>query len=187
MRLCSLLVIVLLSLQSGASAQAKIDTASIIKALTLVRDRDQKTRTGRDSAHYMALIDSSNQAMVTALIDKYGWPGKAFVGAMGNNTVFLVIQHADLATQEKYLPLMMQSVADSQSRLCDLALLQDRVLMRRGKKQIYGSQVVPDKNTGAMMIYPIEDEAHVNERRAKAGLEPIEQYARYFGISYRKP
>lgn len=169
----SFLIIACLLQQFIASAQANIDTAGIIRTLSLIQDRDQKTRARGDSSSYMEFIDSTNLVVVCALIDKYGWPGKSFVGARGNGTVFLVIQHSNLAVQEKYLPLMMQSVADSQSRLCDLALLQDRVLMGQGKKQIYGSQVVQHRQTGAVMFYPIEDEAHVNERRAKAGLSTL--------------
>jgi hypothetical protein len=168
-------------------AQARIDTAAIVKQLEAIRVRDQKTRTVRDSAEYAGFIDSSNCAQVEALIAKYGWPGKSFVGVRGNNTVFLVIQHADIAVQEKYLPMMIQSVADSQSRLCDLALLQDRVLMRNGKPQIYGSQVVRDNKTGEMVLHPIADEEHVNERRKAAGLEPIKEYAAFFGIKYSGP
>ena len=56
--------------------------------------------------------------------------------------------------------------------------------MRQGKKQIYGSQVVYDKQ-GAPMFYPIEDEKNVNTRRAKMGLQPIEEYAKFFGIEYK--
>jgi hypothetical protein len=112
--------------------------------------------------------------------------GKGVVGSQGNQTIFLVIQHADLATQEKYLPLMAQSVAEGESSPSALALLQDRILMRQGKKQIYGSQVVFNAQ-GTKEFYPIEDEAHVNARREKVGLEPIEVYAKHFGIDYKPP
>jgi len=179
-------IILSLALGSNAFAQTKIDTAAIKNELNAILDRDQKTRAHGDSAQFMSYIDSCNLVQVEALINKYGWLGKSFVGGRGNNTVFLVIQHADLKTQEKYFPLMQQSVADSESRPCDLALLQDRILMRQGKKQIYGSQVVLNK-TGGEEFYPIEDEKNVNIRRAKAGLEPIEEYAKYFGIDYKSP
>ena len=56
-------------------------------------------------------------------------------------------------------------------------MLQDRILMRQGKKQIYGSQVVFTKN-GVQEFYSIEDEKNV-------GLHPIEEYAKYFGIDYK--
>ena len=62
--------------------------------------------------------------------------------------------------------------------------MQDRILMNQGKKQIYGSQVVYNKK-GEQVFYPIEDEANVNIRRAKIGMQPIEEYAKLFGIEYK--
>src|ERR1041385_6339397 len=162
-------------------AQSSTDTMAIKKQLEMILERDQKTRTNGDSASFVQYIDSTNLIPVGALIKKYGWPGKSFVGEKGNQAVFLVIQHADIKTQEKYLPLLDKSGAKGEASQADRALLQDRVLMRQGKKQIYGSQVVPDTTTGGWMFYPIEDEKNVNERRKKAGLEPIEKYATYFG------
>jgi hypothetical protein len=123
---------------------------------------------------------------IELLLSKYGWLGKSLVGARGNQTCFLVIQHADSATQVKYLPVLRQSVEKGESSASDLALLEDRVLMRQGKKQIYGSQVVFDK-MGNNVLYPIEDEKNVNIRRAKVGLQPLEEYAKYFGIQYKLP
>jgi hypothetical protein len=183
-------ILVLLLFQVATPAvfaqQQPADTAAIKTELLAIRDRDQKTRTGRDSAAFADYIDSCNLVQVEKLIATCGWPGKSFVGANGNQTVFLVIQHADLATQEKYLPLMQKSVEEGESQMTDFALLQDRVLMRQGKKQIYGSQVVFNKE-GGHEFYPIEDEKNVNVRRKKIGMQPLEEYATYFGIDYKLP
>ena len=130
-------------------------------------------------------IFESNLSKVEALITKYGWPGKSFVGVKGNYTVWLVIQHAELETQEKYLPLFEKSVADSESRAIDLAYLKDRVLMRQNKNQIYGTQVWMNSATGLQEFWPIEDEKNVNARRASLGMSPIEEYAQLFGIHYK--
>lgn len=164
-----------------------INISKIKSELADILERDQKTRTRGDSAQFVEYIDSCNLVYVENLIKLVGWPGKSMIGAKGNNTVFLVIQHADLDVQEKYLPLLMHSVNEGESRECDLAYLIDRVYMRQGKKQVYGSQVVPNKITGAMEFYPIEDEENLNSRREKAGLQPIEEYAKYFGIEYKSP
>jgi len=161
------------------------DLNGIKKELKAIFERDQKTRTGADSASFMHYIDSCNQVQIKSLIAKYGWMGKSLIGNY-NQVLFLVIQHADSATQEKYFPMLQQSVDEGESKADDLALMHDRILMRRGKKQIYGSQVVYDK-TGKQIFYPIEDERNVNKRRSKAGLQPIEEYARYFGIEYKLP
>lgn len=167
--------------------QDDIDTAAIHRQLVTILDRDQKTRSRGDSIQFAEYIDSTNQIVVEALINQYGWLDRSVFGAASNYICFIVIQHAPLEKQKKYLPLMMQSVAAGESRASDLALLQDRVLMRENKKQVYGSQLVPDKKTGSWVFYPIEDEINVNVRRAKVGLPPIEEYAKHFGIDYKLP
>jgi hypothetical protein len=179
-----LFLISFVTLWAHSTDAQTIDTVAIKQELAAIYQRDQKTRKNADSIAYISFIDSTNLVRIEAMIDKYGWPGIDFVGQAGNNTAFLVIQHADLATQEKYLPMLTRSVAEGRSSPADLAYLQDRVLMRQGKKQIYGSQVIPT-NFGTMEFHPIEDEENVNLRRAKVGLPPIEEYARYFGIELR--
>jgi len=162
------------------------DTAAIKRQLAAIYDRDQMTRKSSDSAAFRQMIDSTNLVQVESLIAKYGWMGKSFIGDMGNYTIWLVIQHADLAKQEKYLPMLQESVNHNESRAVDLAYLEDRVLMRRGEKQIYGTQITLNK-TGGQEIWPIKDEVNVNLRRATIGLEPMEDYAKNFGIDYHLP
>ncbi len=164
-------------------AQA-IDTAKIINELNTILDRDQKTRNGSDSAEFMQYIDSCNLIRVKYFLDNYGWMGRSFVGDRGNSALFFVVQHADLETQLKYIPLLESSVKKGESRPSNLALLRDRILMRQGKKQIYGSQVVFNKK-GEQEFYPIEDEINVNARRASIGMQPIEEYAKLFGMEYK--
>lgn len=181
-----LIILIFAFLMLKLHAQTKIDTAGIKIQLENIFARDQKTRTKGDSTANMKFIDSCNLFQVEKLIDLYGWPGKSFVGAKGNLTVFLVIQHSNLATQEKYLPLMQASVENGESSKASLALLIDRVLMGQGKKQIYGSQVIYN-DKGEPVFYQIDDEKNVNVRRATMGLEPLEEYAQHFGIVYSLP
>jgi len=43
-----------------------------------------------------------------------------------------------------------------------LALLQDRILMREGKPQIYGSQIINDPDTGEQIVYEINNYYRLN-------------------------
>ncbi|MBF9142700.1 hypothetical protein I2I01_13715 [Hymenobacter sp. BT439] len=135
----------------------------------------------------MRTIDERNTKRVTEIIDQYGWPGKNLVGRMGSLTAFLVIQHADAPVQQKYLPMMREAAAKGELAKGNLALLEDRVLVRQGKPQIYGSQLRTNPDTQKMEFSPIEDEAHVDERRSAVGLEPIAVYAKRFGLDYAPP
>ncbi|GGG38749.1 DUF6624 domain-containing protein [Hymenobacter glacieicola] len=130
--------------------------------------------------------DARNLQRITKLLDTHGWPKKSEVGNMGTQTVFLVIQHSDLPTIEKYFPLAKQAAERGDLAKSALALLQDRMLMWQGKPQIYGSQLKGDAN-GKMVFHDIEDEAHVDERRAAIGMEPLASYAKRFGLDYKPP
>jgi hypothetical protein len=131
--------------------------------------------------------DSINLIKVTGILDKYGWLGADVVGQQGSAALFLVIQHADQKTQEKYLPLMREAAKNGKANPANLALLEDRVALAQGKKQIYGSQVHRDNKTGKYTIPPIEDEANVNVRRASVGLGPLEEYLKNWNIEYKLP
>jgi hypothetical protein len=131
--------------------------------------------------------DSVNLIRVTTILDKYGWLGPDVVGNLGSNALFLVIQHADQKTQEKYLPMMREAVKNGKAYAGNLALLEDRVALGQGKKQIYGSQIHRDNKTGKYFVAPIEDEANVNVRRAAVGLGPLEEYAKNWDIDYKVP
>src|SRR6187402_303359 len=102
--------------------------------------------------------DQANLKYVSEILDKYGWISYDTIGFKAHQTLFLVIQHADSTTQEKYLPLLKQAVKDNRAFAHDLALLEDRVLIKRGSKQIYGSQIQCDSTGKNCWILPIEDE-----------------------------
>jgi hypothetical protein len=135
----------------------------------------------------MSRQDSMNLVKVKTIIDKYGWLGPDQIGEQGATTLFLVIQHADSLTQVSYAPLLRQAVKSGKAKPQDLALLEDRILVRQGKKQIYGSQVRTNTETGKNEFFPIEDEPNVNKRRNSVGLQPLEDYAKFFGIEYTLP
>jgi len=131
--------------------------------------------------------DQTNLKYVSEILDKYGWISYDTIGFKAHQTLFLVIQHADSTTQEKYLPLLKQAVKDNRAFAHDLALLEDRVLIKRGSKQIYGSQIQCDSTGKNCWILPIEDEINVDKRRAEVGLQPLAEYVKTWNIEYKKP
>ena len=155
------------------------------RAIGLIQQRYGAKSPQFDSLYQqMQLHDAQNVARVKAIMAQYGWPGASLVGRGGSTTAFLVIQHADLATIQHYLPLIRQATAKGELDKQSLALMEDRVLMYEGKPQVYGSQVRTNMATGKAEFFPMEDEARVDERRAQVGLGPLADYAKIFGIDY---
>lgn len=132
----------------------------------------------------MAYQDSINLIKVIKVLDQYGWVGKDKVGEQANQTLFLVIQHADLKTQQRYLPIMRKAVKKGNAQKESLALLEDRVALREGRKQLYGSQIGMNPETNTYYVLPLEDPDHVDERRAKAGLPPLAEYVKSWQMNW---
>jgi hypothetical protein len=126
----------------------------------------------------MSAIDSANTARMKAIVRQYGWPGPELVGADGTEATFLIVQHAEYEFQEEMLPLVRDAYRANKLPGQFYALLLDRVLVREGKPQIYGTQAEPfDKWNGKEpVLKPIEDEANVDKRRAEVGLPPLSEY-----------
>jgi len=97
------------------------------------------------------------------------WPTHAVVGAAGVRSVWIIAQR-DTALQRTVLHRMMESGPD-EALAADVAVLEDRVRLQSGRKQLYGSQL---RLVGGKLVpAPIEDSAHVDMRRDAAGLPPL--------------
>jgi hypothetical protein len=135
--------------------------------------RAHPARLTRDDWARQEAIDKLNMARLAAIIARYGWPGMRFAGAEYAGNAFLVLQHADTASQRSYLPLLRAASARGDFPASDLAMLEDRVLMAEGKPQLYGTQFAPGQ---PLRLYTVADEAHLDQRRRDMGLPPMSEY-----------
>jgi hypothetical protein len=171
----------------------------LVKELEIIFEKDQQPRNdiktvqsqfGPQSdemkAHWrmIAKNDSINLISIISILDKHGWLGPDAIGEKGNSTLFLVIQHAAIATQQKYLPMMREAVKKGNARPSSLALLEDRVLLRTGKNQIYGSQIGTDPKTNLNYVLPLDDPDNVDKRRAEVGLPPLADYVSHWNFTW---
>lgn len=154
----------------------------LVAILDTIYQDDQKYRKESELNWWkINYYDSINLVKVKKILDERGWLGPDVVGAQGNSALFLVIQHSDLETQEKYLPMMQEAVKNGNARASSLALLEDRVALGKGEKQIYGSQIGFDQD-GKHCVLPLLDPDNVDKRRAEVGLKPLKEYVSYWGI-----
>jgi len=180
--------------------EGKFDRA-LEDTLDLIYTKDQagrqaidsiQKRWGQDSKQLdslwesISLNDSADLERILEILGRRSWPSPDEVGERASMAVFLVLQHADSGIHATYVPIMRAAVQLGAARPEDLALMEDRLLTEQGKPQLYGSQVRMD-STGKAAFFPIADEPDVDKRRASVGLEPLESYARYFGIDYHLP
>jgi hypothetical protein len=134
----------------------------------------------------MQAIDDANAERMRAIIRQYGWPGPELVGQDGTEAAFLLVQHADLALQKEMLPLVEKAYREGKLSGQSYALLLDRVLVREGKPQVYGTQAkrFAEWKGREPVLEPIEDEGNVDKRRAEVGLMPLAEYLELLKQAY---
>ena len=130
--------------------------------------------------------DSAIESRIRAIIADHGWPTRSRVADDGAHAAWLVVQNMPLEYQALVLPKLQAAVKAGEAQPGDGALLQDRVLARSRKPQIYGSQLSLSPTTGARTVDPIEDEACVDVRRESVGLGPLADYVKQYGVVYRR-
>jgi len=132
-------------------------------------------------------IDARNMNRLREILQREGWPGFRRVGKQAGNAAFLILQHAGLEDQKQYFPLLKEAALRREASPADAAMMEDRILMREGKNQIYGTQLVTDKRTGKLELWAVENEEEVDARRAAVGMPPLAEYLKGFDLEYHPP
>jgi hypothetical protein len=111
------------------------------------------------------------------ILAKHGWPGFSLVGEKASFAAWIIAQHSDhdLDFQVECLGMLHAAVCYREAKPRNLAYLIDRVLKNSGQPQIFGTQY----------HHPILDEAHVDERRALYGMEPMAAYLQWARIKHQ--
>jgi hypothetical protein len=152
------------------------------------REQIARAVMNRDTAFLkrMTEADSTRSLWLRDAIKKHGWPGKALVGDSAAKAAWLILQHSQLAGfQEEMIPTLDSAAARGDISRSEVALLTDRVRVRQGLGQIYGASFSVKDNK--LVADPIEDIAHVDDRRATVGLPPMAEYVKVLAKMYGMP
>ncbi len=160
-------------------AMLTTDQAHRTEVIELEKQHGRDSREVKEAWAKQTAIDTRNIARLEEIIAAHGWPGSTQFGSKASVAAFLILQHADIRYQKKYLPQARAAAAQGELRASSLALLEDRVRLREGQKQLYGSQVTRN-SAGEWEPLPLEDEATVDARRAGVGLGPLADYLQGF-------
>jgi len=107
----------------------KTDQGIRMELIKLQQQGKTNTSKFQELISEMKTQDSINQKKVFEILES-GWPEN--LNLQQNQTLFLVIQHADLETQKKYLPIIESAVKNGKTLASNLALLKDRIALREG-------------------------------------------------------
>ncbi|MCU1236814.1 MAG: hypothetical protein JWP63_4781, partial [Candidatus Solibacter sp.] len=143
-----------------------------LKAMVKV---DQKVRMApKVSLAEMEKVDRRHLAEVLLNHAKYGWPRISVVGREASHDYWLLLQHQDLEVQQMVLPDLEKAAASGEASKSNFAYLWDRVQVRLGKPQRWGTQV--SCKQGKVVLDAIEDPERLDQRRKELNLMPIEKY-----------
>ena len=128
---------------------------------------------------HIALVDRVHEARLARIISTCGWPKKSVHGEQATGDAWLLAQHASAKLQRRFLPLLQAAVNAGEVSGSNLAYLADRVALKEGSPQLYGTQF-NQKAPCEFELYRIDDRRRVNERRKKAGMPSLEEYESQF-------
>jgi hypothetical protein len=194
-RAIGMLALLVLTACGGAREPADADLAGYRQELESRGREDQRVRDGFgagghvDSAQIALMMhtDSSNTTWLKQRIERWGWPTVAQVGKEAVNYAFLIVQHAvhDTAFMRAMLPAIQESYKRGDLDGGAVAMLTDRIEVKAGRPQIYGTQL--SLKDGRLVLDPIADSAGVDARRRQMGLGPLAEYLRKADSAFRAP
>jgi len=124
---------------------------ALIDQLQTIADHDKRYRAPDYIPEKQRPLDEINIKKVEAIISTYGYPGKSLAGDRYSAIVWAVIQHADLTSQEKYLPLIHEAVKKKELSAILLKMFIDRIYAKKTGQQIFGSQAGVAFTQGAVI------------------------------------
>jgi hypothetical protein len=149
------------------------DDGSLRKASELRALYGMQSARAKEQDSITHVIRINNLIEIDKILAQYGWPGEDVIGEDGGHSLFAIIQHANMNTRPKYVPIMRKAVTNGVCRPRYLAGVEDRIATDQGKLQIYGDQVKFYPKTETFDVWPIIDPENVDQRRASIGLGPI--------------
>jgi len=131
--------------------------------------RDQAPRLGGRLDASLEKTDRELHDPLEQIFARDGVPTYAAVGPEAASQFAIMIQHQPPDFRRKVLPKLKANVNAAQGDAGVYAMMYDRAATDEGRPQRYGENFTCDSQHPEMHPYPIEDEAHVDERRAALG------------------
>ena len=130
------------------------------------------------------LIQKQNQSDLEALLANRSWPRVGQVGQEAAMAAYLTVMHSNDGLQKKYLPVIKTICEAGELPWIRYALMVDRSRQNDSEPQRFGTHTRFNEQTKTAELYPLEDEAKVDEWRKEIGLGPLADYLKSMGIAY---
>jgi len=185
MRLLILLIIFSSSLAYGQSSSRTFYNQRLSDSIVKMGLLDQtaagmpvKGMNWDEFSIYKDSIFHLNYNQIRRIFNSYGYLGYNEIGESAETSFWVIIQHCDFAPefQSQVLDSMKLEISNKNANPKHYGLLYDRVHLNIDEKQLYGTQVRYNQNTGQAYPKPLSDSINVNNRRKELGFESLEKY-----------
>jgi len=140
---------------------------------------DQAVRASKDfDIEKMAEMDRENARPLEVIFESYGVPTYDMVGADTASMFVSMVEHQSSELRRRVLPKLKANVDTGQADAADYSMVYDRAAREEGRKQRYGQNLECGGAPPILQSTPIEDETHVDTRRARIGLIRLALYVR---------
>lgn len=157
-----------------------------IKQRELLLQVIEKDQTKKKDEEKLNKTYEDHTAKLCQILKTNGWPTTALVDREGVFAAFQTLKDAgSFELQRDLLPVIVAAIKKDPIQKQEFAGLFDRLRVSAGMKQLFGSQAV--STGGFLVLYPIEDEANVDARRAEYDLAPLDQYKKILERTFGKP
>jgi hypothetical protein len=175
----------------AAPAYAAPDCASYAQQLIVMEEAVEAVRSRVDylappedavAARHLAqlaLVERDNTERLGALLAACGWPRRSSEGLDAARLAWLVAQQSsdDLLFQRQVVRQLELAALDGEASVIHLATASDRLAVREGRPQRYGTQL--RQVDGCVWdYYPLDDLDRVEARRKRLGLPPLASHKR---------
>lgn len=152
--------------------------AEVDQIAAYIPQGEYKKMTEEEWNSFKDSVFTTHQKRLKQVFDKHGFIGFDLVGEEGSQNFWLMVQHSDKNPdfQKEVLQKMKIEVSKENADPSSYGMLVDRVQLNTGQKQVFGTQVTYNMETGQAYPKSLEDSLHVNQKRKSIGLEPLEEY-----------
>ena len=147
-----------------------------------VVDKDQANESDREKLHKLY---EEHALKLCQIMKTSGWPTTALVDREGVFAAFMILKNGTFELQRDLLTVIIAAIKKDPFQKPEFAGLLDRLRVSAGMKQLFGPQAV--STNGFLVLYPIDDEAKVDARRAEFDLGPMDSHIRHLERTYQKP
>lgn len=176
------------------SQQSVTPNKKLTNELVKLRAENQKTFLGALAQNLkedafkkrIGITKEKTTPLFCGILKEFGWPTASLVGRDGAAAAFYLLRNnATFSLQIEMLPVMVAAVEKDEIERPEFAALIDRIRVDAGVKQLFGTQA--SVTSGLLVLFPIEAEGKVDERRKRYGLPPLANQIRSMEATYQMP